>query len=100
MEKNTEIIHRMEDGQTQPNICKSDPVTGPVWPRGWVEVYLYSSMTVALQGGELSAAHPSRTLLQERPSTHFTGGWVSPRASLDRPKISSPPGFEPALSSQ
>ena len=38
------------------------PVTGPVWPRGWVEVYLYSSMTAALEGGEWSAARPGRTL--------------------------------------
>jgi len=39
-----------------------DPVTGPVWPRGWVEVLLYSSMTAALEGGEWSAARPGRTL--------------------------------------
>jgi len=36
----------------------SDPVTGPVWPRGWVD----SSMTATLEGGELSAARPGRTL--------------------------------------
>jgi len=40
----------------------SDPVTGPVWLRGWVEAYLYSSMTAALEGGEWSAARPGRTL--------------------------------------
>jgi len=40
----------------------SDPVTGPVWSRGWVEVFLYSSMTAALEGGEWSAARPGRTL--------------------------------------
>ena len=40
----------------------SDPVTGPVWPRGWVEVQLYCSMTAALEGGEWSAARPGRTL--------------------------------------
>jgi len=34
----------------------------PVWPRGWVEVLLYSSMTVALEGDEWSAARPGRTL--------------------------------------
>jgi len=33
-----------------------------VWPRGWVQVQLYSSMTAALEGGEWSAARPSRTL--------------------------------------
>jgi len=36
----------------------------------------------------------------ERPGTHFTGGWVGPRADLDRRKISFPPGFDPGPSSQ
>ena len=35
----------------------------PVWPRGWVEVYLYSFMTSALEGGTWSAARPGRTSL-------------------------------------
>ena len=33
-----------------------------MWPRGCVEVQLYSSMTAALEGGEWSAARPGRTL--------------------------------------
>jgi len=33
-----------------------------VWPRGWGEVYLYSSIPSALEGGEWSAARPDRTL--------------------------------------
>ena len=33
-----------------------------MWPRGWVEVLLYSSMTAALEGGEWSAASPGRIL--------------------------------------
>ena len=37
-------------------------VTSPVWPRGLVEVQLYSSMTAALEGSEWSAARPGRTL--------------------------------------
>jgi len=40
-------------------------------------------MTVALEGGESSAARPGRTLPKERTDTHFTGGWVGPRAGLD-----------------
>jgi len=47
---------------TVTSIKKTDPVTGPVWPRGWVEVWLYSSVTAALEGGEWSAARPGRTL--------------------------------------
>jgi len=33
-----------------------------MWPRGWVEVQIYSSMTAALEGGEWSAARPGCTL--------------------------------------
>ena len=45
--------------------------------------------------GEWSAARSGRTLPRERSGTHFTGGWVGPRAGLDRRKISSPLGFDP-----
>jgi len=37
-----------------------------LWPRGWVELQLYSSMTAALEGGERSAARPA--------PPHFTPG--------------------------
>jgi hypothetical protein len=30
-----------------------------------------------------------------RLGSHWTGGWVGPRAGLDGPKISTPPGFDP-----
>jgi len=56
-------------------------------------------MTAALGGGELSAAHPGRTLPRERPGTHFTGGWVGHRAGLDGRTISFPPGFDLGTSS-
>jgi len=36
---------------------------------------------------------------RERPGAHFTGGWVGPRAGREERKISSPPGFDPGLSS-
>jgi len=42
------------------NLRESDSVTVPVWPKGWVEVYPYSLMTAALEGGEWSVAHPGR----------------------------------------
>ena len=45
--------------------------------------------------GEGSASRPSRSLPRERPGTHYTGGWVGPRAGLDGRKISPPPGFDP-----
>jgi len=31
----------------------------------------------------------------ETPGTHCTGGWVSPRAGLDRCGKFAPPGFDP-----
>jgi hypothetical protein len=37
-----------------------------VWPRGWVHLQLYSSMTAALEVGEWSAARPGRTLPPEK----------------------------------
>jgi len=56
-------------------------------------------MIVALEGGEWSATRPGRTLPRERHGSQFTGGWVGPRAGLDRRKISSPPAFDSGPSS-
>jgi len=36
---------------------------------------------------------------KERTGTHFTGGWVGPRAGLDGQKISSQQGFDHGSSS-
>jgi hypothetical protein len=65
---------------------KVTPVTGPVWPRGWVEVELYSSITTALEGGGVSSQQhaPAELYLRERPGTHCTRGWVGRRAGLDK----------------
>jgi len=49
---------------------------------------------VSGQQHALAALYP-----RERPGTHFTGGWVGPRASLDGQKISSPSEFDPGPSS-
>jgi len=38
---------------------------------------------------------PAALYPRERHGTHFTGGWVGPRAGLKGRKISSPPGFDP-----
>ena len=42
---------------------------------------------------------PAALYPRERPGTHFTEGWVGPRADLDGRKISSPPEFDPGPSS-
>jgi len=47
-----------------------------------------------------SAPRPGSFHPQERHGTHFTGGWVGPRAGLEGWKYSSPPGFDPGPSSQ
>ena len=39
-------------------------------------------MTVALEWGAWSAAHPGRTLPPGKPDTDFTGGWVGLGAGL------------------
>jgi len=51
-------------------------------------------MTVALEGGEWSAACHGHTLHPGKTRYHFTGGWMGPRAGVDRQKISSLPGFD------
>jgi len=35
---------------------------------------------------------PAAVYSRERPGTHFTGGWLGPRACLDGRNISCPPG--------
>ena len=42
---------------------------------------------------------PAALYPQERHGTHFTEGWVGPRAGLDGRKISSLPAFDPGPSS-
>jgi hypothetical protein len=63
-----------------------------VVPLRSIEVHLgdrryssYSFLTLALEGGEWSASRPGRAFPpgERAPSTHFIGGWVGPRASLD-----------------
>jgi hypothetical protein len=49
------------------------------------------SLTSALDGGEWSASRPGRFTPRERaPRTHWTGGWMGPRAVLVKRKIPSP----------
>jgi hypothetical protein len=58
-------------------------------------------MTSALAGGELSATRPGRFTPRERIfDTHWTGGWVDPRADLDdleKRKFLTLPGLEHLL---
>jgi len=61
------------------------------WGSGGIALHI---LTLALVRGEWSDSFPSCFTLRERaPSTHWIGGWVGPRTSLDaavRRKIPSP----------
>jgi hypothetical protein len=51
---------------------------------GGVDVQTHIFLTSALVGGEWSASRPGHFTPWERaPGTHWTGGWVGPRAGLD-----------------
>jgi len=53
-------------------------------------------MKLSLQYRDSVTQHtPAALYPQERPGTHYTGGWVGPRAGLDGRKISPPLGFDP-----
>jgi hypothetical protein len=51
---------------------------------GGVDVYFHVFLTSTLVGGEWSVPRPCRFTPGERAlGTHWTGGWVEPRAGLD-----------------
>jgi hypothetical protein len=51
---------------------------------GGVDVQIHIFFTSALVGGEWSVSRPGRFTPEERtPGTHWVGGWVGPRVSLD-----------------
>jgi hypothetical protein len=53
-------------------------------------------MTTALEGVRGQHQAPAALYSRERPGTQCTGGWVGPRAGLDRRRKSRPPrGFDP-----
>jgi hypothetical protein len=65
---------------------------------GGVDVQIHILLTSALAGGEWSPSRPCRFTPGERaPYTHWTGGWMNPRASPDyveKRKFLTLPGFE------
>jgi hypothetical protein len=50
-----------------------------------VDVEIHTFLTSTLSGGERSASRPDRFISGERPPprTHWIGGWVGRRVSLD-----------------
>jgi hypothetical protein len=65
---------------------------------GGVDVQIHIFLFSALVGGEWSASRPGRFIPGERaPGSHWIGGWVDHRASLDdveKRKFLPPLGLE------
>jgi hypothetical protein len=75
---------------------KVNPLQARLWPSGGVEVWLNSSKTTALEGGEGSIARPGRTLPPRKtryPLSRRVGGTQSRSGQVW--KISPLPGFDP-----
>ena len=70
------------------------PLQARLWPRGWVEVYLYSSMTAALKAGEWSAARPGLLTPRKDPLPIVQeAGWAPWPVWTAENLV--PPGFDP-----
>ena len=71
------------------------PLQARLWPRGWVEVELYSFMTTALEGSEGSAARPGRTLPSGKTRYTLYRRLAGPQGRSGRAENLAPPGFDP-----
>jgi hypothetical protein len=73
------------------------PRKGNEGPKGEWRYSCTLTLTSVLDvGGWVVNAAPRLLYPQERPGTHCTGGWVGPRAVLDRVrKVSPSPRFDP-----
>ena len=71
------------------------PLQAQLWPRGWVEVLLYSSMTAALEGGEWSAARPGCTLAPGKTRYPFYRRLGGRQGRSGWAENLVPPGFDP-----
>ena len=80
-----------------PPSTKGHPITGHEGPEGEQRYTPTLPSTPALDGGWVVNATPRPLYPRERPGTRCTGGWVGPRAVLDRygkprPRRESIPG--------
>jgi hypothetical protein len=64
----------------------------------WMYIYIHFFFTSALVGGEMSALRLGRfTPGETAPGTHWIGGWVNPKVSLEdieKRKSLTLPGLE------
>jgi hypothetical protein len=64
-----------------------------MWPRGWVEVWLYSSITAALERDEWSAARPGRNLPPGKTRYPFYRRLCGPQGRSGRVENLAPTGI-------
>jgi hypothetical protein len=90
------ISHRYKcKGKMHP-CTETEALYRPYNPQGGGRGKVLRFHNYGTRRGEGSASRPDRSLPRERPGTHCIGGWVGPRAGLDRcGKSRSPPGFDP-----
>ena len=69
------------------------PLQARCVPGGWVEIWLYSFMTAALEGGECSAARPGRTLPPRKTRYPFYRRLGGPQGRSGRAEILVPTGI-------
>jgi hypothetical protein len=70
----------------------SSPYNRPQRPREGVEVSIYSFFNLCARWGWVVSITPQPLHPRERPGTHCSGGWLGPRAGLDRWEKSRPHG--------
>ena len=73
------------------------PLQARLWPRGWVEVQLYFSMTTVLEGGEWSAARPGRTLPTGKTRYPLYRRLGGTQGRSGRTENLAPAGFDPRI---
>ena len=71
------------------------PLPARLWPRGWVEVNHFSSMTTAPEGGEWSASRSGRTLSPGKTWYPLYRRLGAPQGRSGQAENLAPPGFDP-----
>ena len=89
------ILHHV----TLPHIILSKgkvfPLQARLWPRGWVQLWLYSFMTTALEGGEWSATRLGPTLPPGKTRCPLYRRLGGPQGRSERAENLAAPGFDP-----
>ena len=76
-------------------IGKVSPLQARLLSRGWVEVWLYPSMTPAIEAGECSVTCPGRALPPGKTRYPLYRSLDGPHGRSGRSENLAPPGFDP-----